>query len=93
MYLPADVKPYPGKVVLLSASERLFGFKDLVETDLLQRFTGSVETFTIDGDHLGIFSKQGSMQMGEKLNAIMEDINKTYNAKQPPIANALSYAG
>jgi thioesterase domain-containing protein len=89
-YVPAPVKPYPGKVVLLSARERPFGFKEHDEMNWPERFIGQFENYIIDGDHLGIFSKKGPMQMGEKLNAIMEEVNKEYQLRQQTYTSMVS---
>ncbi len=92
-YKPAVFKPYSGKVVLINAIERPFGFKEDADMDWSNRFTGEVEKYTIDGDHLGVFFKNGPLQIAEKLNAIMEQVNKSYNSKQASPKKALNVEG
>jgi amino acid adenylation domain-containing protein len=87
----AAFKPYSGKVVLINARERPFGLKEDADMDWSERFTGELEKFTIDGDHLGVWFKKGPLQIAEKLNTIMEKVNKTYKAEQASLKKVLSF--
>jgi thioesterase domain-containing protein len=77
-FMAPPIKPYSGKVVLISARQRPFGFKDHLDINWSERFTGEFESYIVEGDHLGIFTRRGPKQMGEKLNEIMEEVNKMY---------------
>ncbi len=56
-------------------------------------YLASLEKYTIDGDHLGVFFKNGPLQIAEKLNAIMDQVNKSYNSKQASPKKALNVEG
>ncbi|HZH63392.1 MAG TPA: amino acid adenylation domain-containing protein, partial [Flavisolibacter sp.] len=86
----APLKPYSGKVVIMSAKEAFMGFKKPSEMNWGERFTGDVESFYIDGDHLGVFFNEGSAQLGEKINALMKQVNKNYQAKARIVEHALA---
>jgi thioesterase domain-containing protein len=87
IYTQAPPRPYYGKVALFTAQERFFGY-ERAEIEWAKRFQGELETFIVEGDHLGIFYKKGPAQMAEKLNSIMASVNEMYQLKQATSVSA-----
>jgi hypothetical protein len=82
--IPLPVKTYDGKVILIRASET-YGVKDDPYMGWSGTFTGDVESFTIDGEHLGIFLEPGAHKIAEKLNMVLEKVNRSYKRKKAPV--------
>jgi amino acid adenylation domain-containing protein len=67
-------RTYPGKVVLIQASET-YNTKEDSHMGWSEVFTGDVEKFIIKGEHLSIFFEPGASEIAEKLNMVFEKIN------------------
>lgn len=71
---------YHGKVVLIQASES-YGHMEDYYMGWSEKFTGEVEKFIIEGEHLGIFFEPGASKIAEKLNPVLEEINRCYKGR------------
>ncbi|HVG14008.1 MAG TPA: thioesterase domain-containing protein [Chitinophagaceae bacterium] len=70
-----DVKTYPGKVVLIRASET-YGVKDDPFMGWKESFTGEVESYKVQGEHLDIMLEPSAAQIARILNDVLERENK-----------------
>ena len=71
------IRTYPGKVVLIQASET-YNTKEDSHMGWSEVFTGEVEKFIIQGEHLSIFLEPGASTIAEKLNPVFEKVNRSY---------------
>ncbi len=70
-------KTYSGKVILFKATRTLFGYKDDANMGWgAEDFTGEVENYLIEGDHMSIFKGTGAVRIAERLNWVLEEANR-----------------
>jgi thioesterase domain-containing protein len=70
-------KKYPGKVILIKASET-FGVKDDPYMGWSDHFSRKVKTFTVQGEHLGIMlGSSSAIQIAEILNSVLGEMNSS----------------
>ena len=68
-------KPYSGKVILFQAGSPPLEVENRPLMGWADYFTGDASVITVDGGHLGIFREPGIQKTGEKLGAVLNDLN------------------
>jgi amino acid adenylation domain-containing protein len=73
-------KAYAGKVILFQAGNPPLEVNDSPLMGWSEYFTGDANVITVDGGHLGIFREPAIQQTGEKLSAVLHEVNEELNS-------------
>lgn len=72
---PHSIKRYPGKVTLIRSSTEMACTRKDAYMGWLNYFSGSVQTFCIEGTHSSIFNEPDVIKLAERLDMVLSAVN------------------